>query len=147
MPALSGGDPAFATWTAAPGTLTGMERDNAVLDCRNSKQNVGGGMYSTELSAAEVAIAERRGAWVTVVLRGADGFEATCTTDATAAWFRKGMIGSIRKPDSVTALPARGIAATQLGTGTIADKPISIASGRVGADVIGVSYTNADKKK
>lgn len=147
MPALSGGDPAFATWTAAPGTLTGSDRDNAVSDCRNSKQNVGGGMYSTELSAAEVAIAERRGAWVTVVLTGADGFEATCTTDATAAWFRKGIIGSIGKPANVTALPARGIAATQLGTGVIADKPISIASGRVGADVTGVSYTNADKEE
>lgn len=146
MPALSGGDPAFATWTAAPGTLTGSERDNAVSDCRNSKQNVGGGMYSAELSAAEVAIAERRGAWVTVLLSGADGFEATCTTDATAPWFNKGAIGSIGKSANVTALPARGIAATELGTGTIGDKPISIASGRVGADVTGLYYTKADKE-
>ena len=148
MPALSGGgDPAFATWTAAPGTLTGSERDNAVSDCLNSKQNVGGGMYSTELSAAEVAIAERRGAWVTVVLSGPDGFEATCTTDATAPWFRKGMIGSIGKPSNATALPARGIAATQLGTGTIADKPISIASGHVGTDVAAITYTSAAKEE
>jgi hypothetical protein len=146
MPALSGGDPAFATWTAAPGTLTGSERDTAVSDCRNSKQTVGGGMYSAELSSAEVAIAERRGTWVTVVLSGTDGFEATCTTDATAPWFRKGTIGSIGKPTNVADLPARGIAATQLGTGMIADKPISIASGRVGPDVTGLSYTNADKE-
>lgn len=143
MPALSEGDPAFATWTAAPGTLTGSERDHAVSDCLNSKQHVGGGMYSTELSTAEVAIAERRGAWVTVVLSGRDGFEATCTTDATAPWFREGMIGSIGKPSNATALPARGIAATQLGTGTIADKPISIASGRVGTEVVAVTYTSA----
>lgn len=100
-------------------------------------------MYSTELSTAEVAIAERRGAWVTVVLSGPDGFEATCTTDATAPWFRKGMIGSIGNPSNATALPARGIAATQLGTGAIADKPISIASGRVGTDVVAVTYTSA----
>jgi hypothetical protein len=144
VPALSGGDPAFATWTAAPGTLTGSERDNAVSDCRNSKQSVGGGMYASDLSVAEVAIAERRGAWVTVVLSGRDGFEATCTTDASAAWFRKGMIGSIGKPMNATALPARGIAATQLGTGSIADEPISIASGRVGTDVTGLSYTSVD---
>ncbi len=144
IPALSGGgDPAFATWTAVPGTLTGSERDTAVSDCLNSKQHVGGGMYSTELSSAEVAIAERRGAWVTVVLGGPDGFEATCTTDATAPWFRKGMIGSIGKPSHATALPARGIAATQLGTGTIANKPISIASGRVGSDVAAITYTSA----
>ncbi len=143
IPALSGGDPAFATWTAVPGTLTGSERDTAVSECLNSKQHVGGGMYSTELSAAEVAIAERRGAWVTVVLGGPDGFEAICTTDATSPWFRKGMIGSIGKPTHATALPARGIAATQLGTGTIADKPISIASGRVGTDVAAITYTSA----
>jgi hypothetical protein len=143
MPALSGGDPAFATWTAAPGPLTGAERDNAVSDCLSSKQNVGGGMHSTELAAAEVAIAERRGAWVTVILTGPDGFEATCTTDATAPWFRKGTIGSIGEPGNVTSLPARDIAATQLGTGTIADKPISIASGHVGTDVAAISYTNA----
>lgn len=146
MPALSGGDPAFATWTATPGELIGSERDNAVSDCRNSKQNVGGGMYSAELSTSEVAIAERRGAWVTVVISGADGFEATCTTDATAPWFRKGMIGSIGKPTNASGLPARGIAATQLGTGTIADKPISIASGRVGTDVTEVSYTNSSNE-
>src|SRR5687768_16912112 len=33
LPALTGaGDPAFATWTAAPGTLIGPDRDNAVSD-------------------------------------------------------------------------------------------------------------------
>jgi hypothetical protein len=147
MPALSGGDPAFATWTAAPGTLTGSERDNAVSDCRNSKRDVGGGMYSADLSAAEVAIAERRGAWVTVVLSGPDGFEATCTTDATAPWFSKGTFGSVGKPANVTALPARGIAAAQLGTGSIADKPLSIASGRVGAEVAAISYTSSAKEE
>lgn len=147
FPAISGGDPAFATWTAAPGTLVGSERDTAVSDCLNSKQNVGGGMYSTELSAAKVAIAERRGSWVTVVLSGEDGFEATCTTDATAPWFNKGTIGSIGKPSNATSPPARGIAATQLGTGTIGNKPISIASGRVGTDVAAMSYTNAAKER
>ena len=143
MPALSGkGDPAFATWTAAPGTLIGSERDGAVSDCLNSKRHVGGGMYSTELSTADVAIAERRGAWVTVVLTGPDGFEASCTTDATAPWYNKGMFGSVGKP-RMAALPARSIAATQLGTGTIADKSLSIASGRVGADVAAISYTSS----
>ena len=85
-------------------------------------------MYSVEHSAAEVAIAERRGAWVTVVLSGPDGFEASCTTDATAPWFRTGSFGSVGKPGNAAALPGRGIAATQLGTGSIADKPLSIAT-------------------
>ena len=148
LPAISGeGDPAFATWTAVPGTLIGSERDNAVSDCRRSTQRVGGGMYSAEHSAAEVAIAERRGAWVTVLLSGPDGFEATCTTDATAPWFEKGSFGSVGKPNNVAALSARAIAPTQLGTGTIADKPISLASGRVGADVAAITYTSASKEE
>lgn len=143
VPALSGGDPAFATWTAVPGMLIGPERDSAVSECLSAKEHVGEGMYSADLAHAEVAIAEQRGAWVTVVLTGPDGFEATCTTDATAPWFRKGTIGSVGKPHSGSDLPARGIAATQLGTGYISDKPISIASGRVGADVKAISYTSA----
>ena len=148
MPPLTGaGDPAFATWTAAPGTLIGPDRDNAVSDCRRSTQRVGGGMYSVEHSAAEVAIAERRGAWVTVVLSGPDGFEASCTTDATAPWFRTGSFGSVGKPGNAAALPGRGIAATQLGTGSIADKPLSIATGRVGADVAEITYISASKEK
>lgn len=144
VPALSGkGDPAFATWTAVPGTLIGAERDDAVADCLTSTRRVGDGMYSTELSAAEVAIAERRGAWVTVVLTGPDGFEASCTADATAPWFDKGSFGSVGKSTHAAALPARGIDVSQLGTGTSSDKPLSIASGRVGADVAAITYTNS----
>lgn len=144
MPALPGGDPAFATWTPAPGTLVGSERHSAVSDCRGSTRRVGGGMYTTDLAAAEVAIAERRGAWVTVILTGADGFEASCTTDVTAPWFNRGTFGTVGKPANATALPARGIAVTGLGTGTNADNHISMAAGRVGTDVATMSYTSAD---
>ncbi|WP_432394764.1 hypothetical protein ACRQ5B_13775 [Pseudarthrobacter sp. L19] len=84
---------------------------------------------------------------MTVVLSGEDGFEATCTTDATAPWFNKGTIGSIGKPSNAASLPSRGIAATQLGTGSIGNKPISIASGRVGTEVTGMSYINSAKEK
>jgi hypothetical protein len=100
-------------------------------------------MYSTELSAAEVAIAERRGAWVTVVLAGPEGFEASCTTDATAPWFDKGSFGSVGKSTNAAALPARGIDVSQLGTGTSSDKALSLASGRVGAEVAAITYTNS----
>ena len=144
MPALSGkGDPAFATWTAAPGTLIGSERDNAVSDCRRSTQRVGGGMYSAEHSAAEVALAERRGAWITVILTGPEGYEASCTTDATAPWFSKGSFGSVGKSANAAALPARGIAVSQLGTGMSSGKPLSSAVGRVGPEVAAITYTNS----
>lgn len=147
VPALSGGDPAFATWTAAPGQLSGTERDNAVSDCLRSRESVGGGMYADDLAAADVAIAERRGAWTTVVLTGADGFEATCTTDASAPWFNKGSFGSIGKPFPGESLSARGVRATELGTGVISNKPLSMAAGRVGADVTAIVYTSAAGKR
>ncbi|MGF6835781.1 hypothetical protein QF015_003979 [Paenarthrobacter sp. TE4293] len=141
VPALSGGDPAFATWTAAPGTLIGTERDSAVSDCVRSSKGVGDGMFASDVAAAEVAIAEKRGSWTTVVLSGVDGFEATCTTDTTALWFKRGSIGSVGKPGKGQLLAPRGVRATQLGTGVIADNPLSMASGQVGTDVVAVAYT------
>ncbi|MGO4147375.1 hypothetical protein AB4Y77_20025 [Paenarthrobacter sp. YAF11_1] len=147
VPALSGGDPAFATWTAAPGALTGAERDSAVSDCVRSSKGVGDGMFAGDVNAAEVAIAERRGAWTTVVLSGADGFEATCTTDSTAVWFKKGSFGSVGKPGNGREPVGREIKATQLGTGVIADNPLSMASGQVGPDVAAMTYTSSAGEK
>lgn len=141
-PTLSGGDPAFATWTAVPGALVGAERNSAVSDCAKSSKGVGDGMFVTDVAAAEVAIAERRGAWTTVVLSGADGFEATCTTDSTAPWFKRGSFGSVGKPGNGHELAAREIRTTQLGTGVIADNPLSIAAGQVGPEVIAMTYTS-----
>lgn len=143
VPALSGGDPAFATWTAAPGALIGAERDSAVSDCIRSTKGVGDGMFTNDLEAAEVAIAEKRGAWTTVVLAASGGFEATCTTDTTAPWFKKGSIGSVGKPGDGQPLSSREVRATQLGTGVIANNPLSMASGKVGADVAAIAYTAA----
>lgn len=142
VPALSGGDPAFATWTAAPGELVGAERDSAVSDCIRSSQGVGGGMYANDLEVAKVAIAEKRGAWTTVVLAGSGGFEATCTTDSTAPWFKKGSFGSVGKPGNGKEPTGRDIRTTQLGTGVISNNPLSMASGQVGPDVVAMSYTS-----
>ncbi|UVJ39040.1 hypothetical protein [Arthrobacter sp. CJ23] len=100
-------------------------------------------MYANDLAAAEVAIAEKRGAWTTVVLTGVDGFQATCTTDTTAPWFKKGSFGSVGNPRKGKALTPRGVMATQLGTGVIANNPLSMASGQVGTDVAAIAYTSA----
>lgn len=142
IPALTGGDAAFATWTAAPVTLSGSGRDDAVADCLASNKNTGGGMYAEDLANAEVAIAERRGAWMTIVLAGTDGFEATCTTDASAPWWDNGMIGSIGKLGAETGPAPRALKPTQLGTGMIMNEPISMAAGRAGEDVAGITYTS-----
>jgi hypothetical protein len=142
IPALTGGDPAFASWTATPITLSDQDRDEAVADCRASNMGTGNGMYEEDITVAEVAIAERRGAWVTVVLTGADGFDATCVTDASAPWFNKSMIGSVGKVGPETDPEPRTLQATQLGTGLIESNPISMASGRAGSDVTGITYTS-----
>ena len=141
-PTVTGGDPAFATWTAAPVTLSGADRDDAVADCLAWKKDTRGGMYAEDLAAADVAIAERRGAWTTVVLTGADGFEATCTTDASAPWFDRGMVGSIGKLGAETDPAPRALKPTQLGTPVIMNEPISMAAGRAGGDVAGITYTS-----
>jgi hypothetical protein len=142
IPALTGGDPAFATWTAAPVTLNGADRDDAVADCVASNKSTGDGMYTEDLAHAEVVIAERRGAWTTVILTGAGGFEATCTTDASAPWFDKGMIGSIGKLGAETDPAPRALKPTQLGVGMITNEPLSMAAGRAGEEVTGITYTS-----
>lgn len=147
VPAFYGGDPAFATWTAAPGELAGADRDNAVSDCTRSSQRVGSGMYKDELASAAVAIAERRGAWTTIVLIGSGGFTATCTTDSTAPWFKKGSFGSVGNSEAGQAPAAQDIRATQLGTGVISDNALSMASGQVGSEVTAVTYTKADGER
>jgi hypothetical protein len=128
-PSLTGGDPAFATWTPTPVTLNEAAREDAVAECRASGEEVSEGMYKDDLATAQTAIAERRGDWVTVVLAGAGGFDATCITDASAPWFRQGMIGAIGKSGTGTGPKPRELA-------------VSMASGAAGSDITGITYTS-----
>ncbi|VDR32245.1 Uncharacterised protein [Arthrobacter agilis] len=121
--------------------LSGEDRDEAISDCKESNSGIGDSSYEEDLATAEVAIAERRGAWVTVILVGAGGFDATCTSDASAPWFDRTMIGSIGESGATTGLEPRSLKATQLGTGQIDSNPISMASGKAGSDVVGLMYT------
>ncbi|MCU1532678.1 MAG: hypothetical protein JWO49_2249 [Arthrobacter sp.] len=147
LPPLSGGDPAFASWTAAPAGLTGQERTSAAAECRASQQDTGGGMYAGDVDTAELAIAERRGAWTTVVLTGTDGFSAMCITDDSASLFNKGMIGSVGKPAGYAAPGPRELTATDLGTGTMSAGNISLAAGSAGSEVVGVIYRSRAREK
>jgi hypothetical protein len=140
LPSLSGGDPAFASWTPAPTGMTETDRASAAAQCRASKKNVGGGMYADDIDSAELAIAERRGVWTTVVLTGEDGFSAMCITDDAVNLFGQGMIGSAGK-SAGSALPGpRELTATALGTGTMGAGDISLAAGSAGSDIVGVIY-------
>lgn len=140
LPSVSGGDPAFASWTPAPVGMTETERTSAASECRASKKNVGGGMYADDVDSAAVAIAGRRGVWTTVVLTGEDGFSALCITDGAVSLFGKGMIGSVGKSAAHVVPGPRELKATALGTGTMSAGDISMAVGSAGPGILSVVY-------
>lgn len=140
LPALTGGDQAFASWTAVPQGMTAAERADAADSCRESQEDGDDGGYAEALSGAEPVIAERRGAWTTVVLAGRDGFSAMCISDDTAHLFAKDVTGSIGTPTGYAAPRPREVTATDLGSGTMKAGDFSLAAGVAGPDVVGVSY-------
>ncbi|GEA87555.1 hypothetical protein [Cellulomonas cellasea] len=140
LPSVTGGDTAFATWTAAPGTVPAEQRPGAVDACRASHTSAGED-YADDLAVARGVVAERRGEWTTVVLAGTDGFSALCVTDDSAL-LSSGMIGSVGRAD-VAAPGPREVVATSLGTGATAAGELSLAAGTVGSDVVGVLYRSA----
>lgn len=140
---LPDGDSGFTSWAAVPQQLAPDQRPEAGVACRESYGD-GPGDYGAYLDSAQVAVAERRGAWVTVVLSGADGFTATCISDDTARPFSGGMIGSIGTSAEVADPDLRGVWPTSLGVGTVSGRDLSMISGVVGADVVGVTYSSAE---
>lgn len=140
VPSLSGGDPAFASWTSTPSGMTETDRASAASECRTSQKDVGGGMYADDVGSAAVAVAERRGVWTTVVLTGKDGFSAMCISDDAVNLFGMGMIGSVGKSVGIAVPGPRELTATDLGTGTMSAGDISLAAGAAGSDVVGVVY-------
>ncbi|QNN54108.1 hypothetical protein [Nocardioides mesophilus] len=140
LPALTGGDQAFASWTQAPHGMTATQRADAVDGCRRTQEDAGEGTYADELRGAEVAVAERRGVWTTVVLAGSDGFSALCISDDSAHLFARDAIGSIGTPTGYAAPGPRELVATDLGTGSMDAGDLSMAVGSAGSAVAGVTY-------
>lgn len=143
LPGISGGDQAFASWTAAPSGMSAKESRDVAEDCRASKKDVGGSMYQADLAAAKVAISERRGAWTTVVLAGQGGFSALCITDDSPqlfGLFGKPRIGAIGRPITEAPLGPRELRPSSLGTGTMDTGNISMAAGEAGSAVVGMTY-------
>lgn len=139
-PALTGGDKAFATWTAAPTGMSAQQRDDAAGSCRAQMSDGGGADDATSLASASVAIAEARGVWTTVLLAGDDGFAALCITDQSGPLFSDRMIGSVGIADVATPGP-RDVVGTDLGVGTIGSD-ISLIAGLAGTEVVGVTYAS-----
>jgi hypothetical protein len=140
MPSLTGGDQAFATWTAVPGDMSAQQRPEAAADCRENLEDGAGGEHADHLESAETAIAESRGVWTTVVLAGTDGFSAMCITDDSSHLFGKAMIGSVGAPTDYDAPGPRELFATDLGVGSMNGRDISLAAGHAGSNIVGVVY-------
>lgn len=139
---MSDGDRGFNSWAAVAEPLAPEKRPAAAEECRDSYRD-GPGDFSTHLDAARVAVAERRGDWVTVVLSGDGGFTATCITDASAGRFSGGMIGSIGTSVEMDS-GARDVWPTSLGVGMVDSEELSMITGYSGTDVIGVTYSSED---
>ncbi|ADG73563.1 conserved hypothetical protein [Cellulomonas flavigena DSM 20109] len=141
-PPLTGGDTAFATWTAVPTALTEQESAAAAEACRDQVQN-GAGEGEPALADARVAVSERRGDWTAVVLSGPGGFSALCLSDDSSGLFTGGMVGSVGVSVGSVDVGPRGLRATDLGWGSTGAGAVSLAAGHAGAEVTGVTYRSA----
>lgn len=143
VPSLTGSDPAYATWTAAPTKVSGSALPGVADACRDAQAGGAGSDHRRELAASTAAVAERRGAWTLVLLSGDDGFSALCITDESRPLFRSsfGYVGAT--PDSAAGAE-RPIRADTLGVGSIDGRELSVAVGTVSDDVSAVTYTSAE---
>ena len=132
--ALRSGDTAFASWSPTASALSATDKAHAGENCRQELSHA-----DSTAGQAHVAVADRRGDWTTVVLSGDNGFTGLCITDASTGWFRKDMIGSAGVATRLAPANARGVVATDLGTGTMAAGDISLAAGYAGPQVVGIT--------
>lgn len=138
VPSITGGDEAFATWTATPSGMSAAETARSAEQCRDAQREMPAG-YEEQLAAARVAISERRGEWTTVVLTGTDGFSALCITDESKPMFES-WVGSAGTPTDYVTPQARSIQLTSRGPVAMNGHELSLLEGAVGAEVVGVSY-------
>lgn len=140
LPALTGGDEAFASWTAVPTALSASQRNESVDSCRDQQQQGAGAGDAHRLGSAQPVIADRRGVWTTVMLSGPGRFTALCVTDSSSHLFAHDMIGSVGTATKDMTPGPRTLIATDLGSGTMSAGAISLAAGTAGSDVVGVVY-------
>lgn len=132
VPVLGGGDPAYASWTQTASALSPGASERAGNACRGPDRR-------DESFGADVAIAERRGQWTTVVLSGPGGFSAMCVTDGSlfgASFGYSGKTPGGAEPAARELLPA------SLGMGSTSSGELSMVVGAAGAEVDAVSYAS-----
>ncbi|SEE87803.1 hypothetical protein [Jiangella alba] len=143
VPSLTGGDTAFATWTAAPSAVSAAASAEIADACRDAQRDGAGRSFEAELASATAAVAERRGAWTLALLAGDDGFSALCITDESTPLFRSS-IGYVGRPEEHVAPGPRELSASALGSGTVDGADLSMAAGAAGSDVAAVTYHSAE---
>lgn len=133
-----GGDPAYASWTATPTTVS--EGDLAAVE-RVCRRRLSGALM--DLDRAELALAERRGDHVVLLYRTDDpDMSGSCLTTVRPGSGRVLEVSASAGGSSGPALPAPPTGLTQ---GAIAQhRGASITDGAVGTQVVGVTIHAGD---
>lgn len=135
---------AYASWTAAPGTLSSADRTIVDHACRNANDRI---------KTSKLALSERRGDWVVALYTGAEYVDSACMAELPAAATAAKNIDI----SSAGGQPAT-IAGDQFTDGNvfqfggdgflgIGSRPtISLTSGYVGNTVTGLDITRPGKE-
>lgn len=143
LPSITGGDRAFATWTATPDSLSPQESAEAADACRAQLGEGAGNDQQEDLASAAAAVSERRGAWTLALLVGEGGFSALCIADESTPLFN-GMIGYVGVSTSYEALQPRAVRPLAFGGGIVNNQPVSVVAGEIGSAIVGVTYRSKE---
>ena len=146
---------AYATWTATPQALADRDRATAVEECRDAQSGPfwdrnGNGPEEFDPAAASVALAERRGDLVAVLLRDEGpmkDYSGFCVVSlkpgATSGEVESmGVAGSVGGPPSVA--PADSFFEGSMSQSGEGDELISMVDGVAGADVVALTLHAGD---
>lgn len=92
MSGLIGGGTAYASWTARPAQLPITAQEDLAQRCRDYLGHPPGAPEgpgiptNADLQGTDLVLADTRGDWSYVVLRGANSLEATCLIDDSSGW-------------------------------------------------------------
>ena len=147
LQALTGGESAAASWTAAPHTPTTPEQAAAGDACRATLSgsltaNDPTGVTAQALESASVVVSEQRGDVTLVVLGDGRGLDATCLT-RPGGMFGSATVGSVGYAPTPTA-SSREVLVTGGGSATLDDSAISVLLGFVGSEVVAVTVHTLD---
>ena len=150
-PIVSGGTEAFASWSATPVELVGLERAAALGACLVLQGNEEGALALDPAAEGSALVAEARGGWKYVVftapgpsgreLQGSCLMPEELVADPRAG--EGGFFGSLGGAEETAGpeLPRDVMREDSSGVGSVGDEMFAFAEGRAGADVVGIEVT------